>query len=75
MRLQSNVMKIEEAVVYVLASSNRGMRTEQIAKIINDKGLFRRRDSKPVDSKMIYAVIMSRPDIFVKSEGVIRLMI
>ena len=35
-------MKIEEAIVYVLASSNRGMRTEQIADTINAKGLFRR---------------------------------
>ena len=26
-------MKIEEAIVYVLASSNRGMRTEQIAEV------------------------------------------
>lgn len=67
-------MKIEEAIVYVLASSNHGMRTEQIARIINDKGLFVRRDRKPVDGKMVYAVIMSHPETFVKAEGVIRLM-
>lgn len=67
-------MKIEEAIVYVLASSNHGMRTEQIARIINEKGLFVRRDRKPVDGKMVYAVIMSHPETFVKSEGVIRLM-
>ena len=28
-------MKIEEAILYCLASSNRGMRTEQIAEMIN----------------------------------------
>ena len=28
-------MKIEEAIVYCLATSNRGMRTEQIADMIN----------------------------------------
>lgn len=67
-------MKIEEAIVYVLASSNYGMRTEQIARMINEKGLFVRRDRKPVDGKMVYAVIMSHPDVFVKSDGVIRLM-
>lgn len=32
-------MKIEEAIVYCLATSNRGMRTEQIADIINRQRL------------------------------------
>lgn len=68
-------MKIEEAIVYVLASSGYGMKTEQIAREINDRGLFTRRDKKPVDGKMVYAVAMSHPDTFVKSEGRIRLMI
>jgi len=51
------------------------MRTEQIADAINAKGLFHRKGGVPVDSKMIYAVIMSHPEIFVKSEGLIRLLI
>lgn len=68
-------MKIEEAIVYVLATANRGMKTEQIARIINEKGLFTRWDKKPIDGKMVYAVVMSHPDTFVKSEGLIRLMI
>lgn len=68
-------MKIEEAIVYVLASSGHGMKTEQIAREINDRGLFTRWDKKPVDGKMVYAVVMSHPDTFVKSEGRIRLII
>lgn len=68
-------MKIEEAIVYVLATSNHGMRTEQIARIINEKGLFQRWDKKPVDGKTVYAVVMSHPETFVKSNGLIRLMI
>ena len=68
-------MKIEEAIVFVLASSNHGMKTEQIAKVINEKRLFTRWDNKPVDGRMIYAVVMSHPDTFVKSDGLIRLMI
>ena len=31
-------MKIEEAIVYVLASSGYGMKTEQIAREINARG-------------------------------------
>lgn len=68
-------MKIEEAIVYVLATAGHGMRTETIARIINERGLFTRWDKKPVDSKMVYAVVLSHPDTFVKSEGLIRLMI
>ena len=38
-------MKIEEAIVYCLATSNRGMRTEQIAQMINSRGLHVRKDA------------------------------
>ena len=67
-------MTIEEAIVYILASSNCGMKTERIAGEINSRRLFVRRDGKPVDGRMVYAVVMSRPDIFVRSEGRIRLL-
>ena len=68
-------MKIEEAIVYLLASSGHGMKIEQIAREINERGLFHRRDNAPVDGKMVYAVVMSHPEMFCKSEGRIRLMI
>ena len=69
------VMKLEEAIVYLLASSGYGMKIEQIAREINSKGLYTRKDKAPVTDKQVYAVIMSHPDTFVKSEGRIRLMI
>lgn len=68
-------MRIEEAIVYVLASSGHGMKTEQIAMEINERKLFIRKGNIPVDGKMVYAVIMSHPDTFAKSEGRIRLII
>lgn len=68
-------MRIEEAIVYVLASSGHGMKTEQIAREINERKLFMRKGNIPVDGKMVYAVIMSHPDTFAKSEGRIRLII
>ena len=68
-------MRIEEAIVYVLASSGHGMKTEQIAREINERKLFIRKGNIPVDGKMVYAVIMSHPDTFAKSEGRIRLII
>ncbi len=68
-------MKIEEAIVYVLASSGAGMKPEQIGREIKERGLFTRWDKAPVDGKMVYAVVMSHPDTFVKSEGRIRLII
>ena len=68
-------MKLEEAIVYLLASSGHGMKTEQIAREINAHGLYTRRDMAPVTDKQVYAVIMAHPETFVKSEGRIRLMI
>ena len=68
-------MTLPEAIVYLLASSNHGMKTEVIVRMVNEKGLYKRRDGKPVDGRQVYAVVMAHPDTFVKSEGLIRLMI
>lgn len=68
-------MKIEEAIVYCHAASGRGMRTEQIADMINCQRLHLRKDGQPVSSKQVYAVICRYPDMFVKAEGRIMLMI
>lgn len=68
-------MKLEEAIVYLLASSGHGMKTEQIAREINERGLYTRWDREPVTGKQVYAVVMSHPETFCKSEGRIRLMI
>ncbi len=68
-------MTLPEAIVYLLASSNHGMKTEQIARLVNEKGLCKRLDGKPVDGRQVYACVTAHPDTFVKSEGLIRLMI
>ena len=68
-------MKLEEAIVYLLASSGHGMKIEQIAREINARGLYIRKDKEPVDVKQVYAVVMAHPDVFCKSEGRIRLLI
>lgn len=68
-------MKLEEAIVYLLASSGHGMKTEQIAREINERKLFERWDHEPVSGKQVYAVVMSHPEMFCKSEGRIRLII
>lgn len=68
-------MTLPEAIVYLLASSNHGMKTDQIAREINAQGLYQRWDKQPVTGKQVYAVVMAHPDTFVKSEGLIRLMI
>ena len=67
-------MKIEEAIVYCLTTCNRGMRTEQIADMINRRHLHLRKDGQPVTSKQVYAVICKYGSIFCKSEGRIMLM-
>ncbi len=68
-------MKIEEAILYCLTSQNRGMRTEQIAEMINRRQLHIRKDGRPVTSNQVYAVVCRYPNMFVKAEGRIMLMI
>ena len=57
-------MKIEEAILYCIASQNRGMRTEQIAEMINRQRLHIRKDGQPVTSNQVYAVIWEGSLIF-----------
>ena len=68
-------MKIEEAILYCLASQNHGMRTEQIAEMINSKRLHIRKDGQSVTSNQVYDVICRYPEMFVKADGMIRLII
>ena len=68
-------MKIEEAILYCLATRNGGMRTEQIAEMINAKKLHLRKDGQPVTSAQVYAVVYRHPETFVKAEGRIMLLI
>ena len=68
-------MKIEEAILYSLAKRNGGMRTEQIADMINTQRLHLRKDGQPVTSKQVFAVIMRYPDTFCISTGRVMLMI
>ena len=68
-------MKIEEAILYVLAKRGGGLRTEQIADIINRRKLHVRKDGQPVTSAQVYAVAMHHPDTFVKAEERIMLII
>jgi len=66
-------MRIEEAIVCVLAERNGGMKTEQIAEIINRRKLHVRKDGQPVTSAQVYAVVMRNTQV-VKAEGRIMLL-
>ena len=68
-------MKIEEAIVYCLTTSNRGMKIEQIADMINRQRLHLRKDGQPVTSSQVYAVVCRYSGMFCKAEGKIMLMI
>lgn len=46
-------MTLPEAIVYLLATSNHGMKTEQIARLVNEKGLYQRWDKQLVTGKQV----------------------
>ena len=68
-------MKIEEAIVYLLASEGHGMTTDTLAEQINLRRLHLRRDGQPVTSNQVYAIAMRFPEMFVKDGRLIRLMV
>ena len=68
-------MKIEEAIVYVLAKRNGGMKTDQIAEIINRERLYVCKDGRPVSSAFVFRTIRSHPETFCLAEGRIFLLI
>jgi len=68
-------MKIEEAMVYLLATSQHGMKTEQIARELELRGLVSRRPGRPpLDGKVIAAIVYKHPEIFCFNEGRVRLL-
>ena len=57
-------MKLEEAIVYLLASSGHGMKTKQIAREINARGLYTRWDKAPSRPSTNYERVLPIPQIF-----------
>lgn len=45
----------------MLAERNGGLKTEQIAEIINQRQLHVHKDGQPVTSAQVYAVVMKTP--------------
>lgn len=66
-------MRLEDAMVYALATAGRGMTTDQIAQKINDERLHVRVDGNPVTSAQVYAAVCRNRTIFIKEGGIIHL--
>ena len=67
-------MRLEDAIVYVLACAGRGYTTAEIARIINQNEIHLRKDGRPVTIAQVYAVVMRNPSIFTKDGGIIHLI-
>ena len=68
-------MKVEEAIVYLLAERNGGMKAEQIAAAINARRLHVRKDGQPVSVKQVWWAVKNFTDTFTFTEGRIFLLI
>lgn len=68
-------MKIEEAILFVLARRNGGLKTDQIADIINRERLYVCKDGRPVSTAFVYRTVMTYPDTFCVTQGRVFLMI
>lgn len=67
-------MRLEDAIVYVLASAGRGLTTTGIAEAINADRLHLRKDGRPVTDAQVYAAVMRNPAVFTKEGGIIHLI-
>lgn len=67
-------MRLEDAMVYVLATAGRGMTTAGIAEVINKESLHVRTDGKAVTERQIYAAVCRNPQVFIKEGGRILLV-
>lgn len=66
-------MRLEDAMVYTLATAGRGMTTDQLAQKINEDRLHVRVDGNPVTSAQVYAAVCRNHTIFIKEGGIIHL--
>ena len=62
-------MRLEDAMVYVLATAGYGMTTQRIAEVINRDRLHVRVDGNPVTDRQGYAAVCRNPQTFVKEGG------
>ena len=62
-------MRLEDAMVYVLATAGYGMTTQRIAEVINRDRLHVRVDGNPVTDRQAYAAVCRNPQTFVKEGG------
>lgn len=68
-------MRLEDAMVYALATAGCGMPTKMLAEAINRDRLHVRVDGKPVTDKQVYAAVRRNPAVFVMECGAIMLAI
>ena len=68
-------MKVEEAILLLLAERNGGMKAEQLSAEINRRRLCVRSDGQPVGVKQVWWAVKSHSETFCFAEGRIMLLI
>ena len=68
------IMRLEQAIVYVLANAGHGMTTTAIAQAINEEMLYVRNDGKPVSDKQVYVMVRKFNQVFAREGGLIYLI-
>ena len=68
-------MKVEEAILYLLAEKNGGMKAEQLAAEINRRHLSVRKDGQPVSVKQVWFAVLNHKETFCLAEGRVMLII
>jgi len=59
--------------VVLLEGGNEGMRPQRIADVINERKLYTKKDDGPVGANQIQARVSNYKDMFVRTDGLVRL--
>ena len=70
----ARILSLQESMVYVLVTEGRGLTIAQIAYLINQEGLHKRKDGLPVSEEQIWACYFRNRNTFVWEGGIIHLV-
>lgn len=71
----SGKLRLEEAMMFVLATEGRGLNIAQITYLINREKLYLRKDGNPVTEEQVWACYFRNRHTFVWEVGIIHLTI
>ncbi|PKO05887.1 MAG: hypothetical protein CVU41_09695 [Chloroflexi bacterium HGW-Chloroflexi-3] len=66
-------MLLHEAIAQILSEKKKPMTTQELADVINNRRLYRKKDGSDIEPNQISARVSNHPELFMRVDGKIRL--